>query len=69
MTAPATFTRRTAIRAAARVWRAGLDAMDGLTVQEAARACHTPGGPTLRELEQAITADRSARTTTGIAAA
>lgn len=54
--------RREAIRAAARIWRHGLDAMDRMSVTDAARACYTPGGPSLAELEQRITADRAART-------
>lgn len=54
--------RRAAIRAAARVWRAGMDAMDRMTVEDAARACWTPGGPSLDELTARITADRAERT-------
>lgn len=62
MTAPANLTRRDAIRDAARVWRAGMDRMDRMSVTEAARTCYVPGGPPLRELETAIRADRAART-------
>jgi hypothetical protein len=54
--------RRAAIREAARIWRAGLDEMDRMTVADAARACFSPGGPALAELEQRIRADRAART-------
>lgn len=54
--------RRDAIRAAARVWRAGMDAMDRMTVEDAARACYVPGGPSLPELVRRIAADRAART-------
>ncbi|MDK0520348.1 hypothetical protein [Streptomyces sp. ML-6] len=53
--------RRQAIRDAARIWRHGLDAMDRMTVADAARACHQPGGPSLADLEQRITEDRAAR--------
>ncbi|GAB1329867.1 hypothetical protein [Streptomyces sennicomposti] len=53
--------RAAAITAAARIWRHGLDAMDRMTVPDAARACYQPGGPSLAELEQRITADRAAR--------
>jgi hypothetical protein len=56
------FLRRTAIRTAARIWRAGLDSMDRMTVADAARACYSPGGLPLAELERAIRADRAART-------
>ena len=69
MTAPASLSRRTAIRAAARVWRAGLDAMDRMSVQDAARSCYTPGGPTLQDLERAIAADRAGRALAGRSAA
>ncbi|WP_406014361.1 hypothetical protein OG520_22320 [Streptomyces sp. NBC_00984] len=54
--------RRQALREAARIWRHGLDAMDRMSVADAARACYSPGGPSLAELEQRITADRAART-------
>jgi hypothetical protein len=54
--------RRRAMRDAARVLRHGLDAMDRMTVAEAARACYSPGGPTLAELEQRIRTDRATRT-------
>ncbi|MGW7706325.1 hypothetical protein [Streptomyces sp. NPDC054771] len=54
--------RADAMRNAARVWRAGQDAMDRMTVPEAARACYCPGGPPLAELEQRIRDDRAART-------
>lgn len=54
--------RREAIRAAAHVWRSGMDAMDRMTVEDAARACHVPGGPPLTELEDRIRADRKERT-------
>ena len=53
--------RRQAMRAAARAWRSGCDAMDRLTVVEAARACYSPGGPSMDELERAISDDRAAR--------
>ncbi|MFF4347848.1 hypothetical protein [Streptomyces sp. NPDC001530] len=55
--------REEAMYRAARVWRAGCDAMDRMSVADAARACYTPGGPSLAELEQRIAADRAARTT------
>lgn len=61
MTAP-TLTRRHAIRDAARIWRAGMDRMDRMSVTEAARTCYVPGGPPLHQLETAIRADRAART-------
>ncbi|MEV8065286.1 hypothetical protein AB0P32_03915 [Streptomyces sp. NPDC085995] len=65
MTAPADLdtarVRAAAIKSAARIWRHGLDAMDRMTVTDAARACYQPGGPSLAELEQRITADRAAR--------
>ncbi|MEV0912699.1 hypothetical protein AB0I93_00105 [Streptomyces sp. NPDC049967] len=54
--------RAGALRNAARIWRDGADAMDRMTVPEAARACYCPGGPSLAELEQRIRADRAART-------
>lgn len=54
--------RRRALQAAARVWKSGQDAMDRMTVAEAASACYTPGGPPLAELEQRIAEDRAART-------
>ncbi|MFC9050060.1 hypothetical protein [Streptomyces anthocyanicus] len=50
-----------AIREAAGIWRRGLDDMDHMTVPDAARACHVPGGPSLAELEQRIRADRAER--------
>jgi hypothetical protein len=56
-----TLRRRQAIRDAARIWRHGLDAMDRMTVADAARACHEPGGPSLAALEQRIAEDRAAR--------
>ncbi|MEU0037214.1 hypothetical protein [Streptomyces sp. NPDC006333] len=62
-------TRTAAIRAAARIWRHGLDAMDYQTAADAARACHQPGGPSLDELQQRITADRADRATGHRAAA
>ncbi|MFD7064395.1 hypothetical protein [Streptomyces sp. NPDC059906] len=55
-----------AIREAARIWRRGNDALDRMTVPDAAHACHVPGGPSLAELEQRITADRAARTAPSI---
>ncbi|MWA12594.1 hypothetical protein [Streptomyces sp. BA2] len=61
MSAPS-LVRKQAMRAAARAWRAGSDAMDRMPVQAAARACYAPGGPSVDELEQAIRADRAART-------
>ncbi|MGW2130420.1 hypothetical protein [Streptomyces coelicoflavus] len=72
MTAPDLATARVraaAIREAASIWRHGMDAMDRMSVADAARACHTPGGPSLAELEQRISADRAARTPTHRAAA
>lgn len=54
--------RRRALQAAAREWKSGQDAMDRMTVAEAAHACYTPGGPPLAELEQRIADDRAART-------
>ncbi|MGW2591990.1 hypothetical protein ACWCXC_17225 [Streptomyces sp. NPDC001515] len=54
-------TRRAALRRAARVWRAGLDSMDRMPVEAAARACYVPGGPSLLELQKRIAADRAAR--------
>ncbi|GAA5056307.1 hypothetical protein [Streptomyces similanensis] len=65
MTAPADLdvarARAAAIKAAARIWRHGLDAMDRMSIPDAARACYEPGGLSLAELEQRITADRAAR--------
>ncbi|MGC0427649.1 hypothetical protein RKD32_004004 [Streptomyces sp. SAI-195] len=72
MTAPSLDTARAraaAIREAAGIWRRGLDAMDRMPVPDAARACYTPGGPSLAELEQRIRADRAARTPAHRAAA
>jgi hypothetical protein len=54
--------RAAAIAAAARVWRHAMDAMDRMSVADAARACYQPGGPSLAELEYRICADRAART-------
>ncbi|MGC5007448.1 hypothetical protein [Streptomyces sp. DT203] len=54
--------RADAVRIAARIWRHGLDAMDHMTVADAARACFVPSGPSVAELEQRITADRADRT-------
>jgi hypothetical protein len=62
-------TRAAAIREAARIWRHGMDAMDRMTVADAARSCHVPGGPSLAELEHRIRADRAARTPAHRAAA
>lgn len=64
MTAPALDTARRraeALKAAARVWRQGTEAMDRMSVADAARACYQPGGPSLAELEARIRADRAAR--------
>lgn len=58
---PPSLVRRQAIRAAATTWRQGCDAMDRMTVEAAARACHAPGGPSIDDLEQAIRDDRAAR--------
>ncbi|MFF9284833.1 hypothetical protein [Streptomyces griseosporeus] len=72
MTAPNITTARTraaAIKAAARVWRTGLDQMDRMSPAAAARACYVPGGPSLAELEQRIRADRATRTRAHRAAA
>lgn len=60
--AAARAVREEAMYRAARILRAGCDAMDRMSVADAARACYTPGGPSLAELEQRITADRAART-------
>ncbi|MEU8950930.1 hypothetical protein [Streptomyces sp. NPDC048489] len=62
-------TRTAAFRAAARIWRHGLDAMDHQSTADAARACHQPGGPSLDELHQRITADRADRASSRRAAA
>ncbi|MCZ9353218.1 hypothetical protein NGM36_26210 [Streptomyces mutabilis] len=56
--------RAAAIREAAGIWRRGNDALDRMPVADAARACHVPGGPSLAELEQRITADRATRIVT-----
>ncbi|MEU3096889.1 hypothetical protein ABZ690_19385 [Streptomyces sp. NPDC006967] len=64
-TAPTLATARdraTAITAAARAWRHGLDAMDRMSPAAAARACYQPGGPSLADLEKRIRADRATRT-------
>ncbi|MFE0727063.1 hypothetical protein ACFW2X_02210 [Streptomyces antibioticus] len=53
--------RAAAFDAAARTWREGMDAMDRMSIADAARACYRPGGPSLAELEQRIAADRAAR--------
>lgn len=55
-------TRKRAMQNAARVWCAGNDAQDRMSVEDAARACYVPGGPSLPELVRRITADRAART-------
>jgi hypothetical protein len=61
--------RAAAVKAAARTWRHGLDAMDRMSPAAAARACYQPGGPSLAELEARIKADRAARTRSHRAAA
>ncbi|MGW6518580.1 hypothetical protein [Streptomyces sp. NPDC054962] len=64
MTAPTLDTARAraaAFQAAARIWRHGMDAMDRMSVADAARACFEPGGPSLAELERRIRADRATR--------
>ncbi|MGI5450550.1 hypothetical protein ACQEVM_38395 [Streptomyces sp. CA-243310] len=60
MTTP-NLTRRHAVRAAARTWWTGCEAMDRMSVEAAARACHVAGGPSLAELVAAITTDRAHR--------
>ncbi|MEU7419710.1 hypothetical protein [Streptomyces antibioticus] len=54
--------RANATREAARIWRHGMDAMDRMSVADAARACYESGGPSLADLEQRIRDDRAART-------
>ncbi|MFD8216180.1 hypothetical protein ACFV2U_21140 [Streptomyces sp. NPDC059697] len=53
--------RKQAIRNAARIWRAGCDDMDRLTVAAAVEACYSPGGPDRAELARLIRVDRARR--------
>ncbi|MYY08797.1 hypothetical protein GT204_07740 [Streptomyces sp. SID4919] len=54
-------TRAEAMRAAARIWRHGMDAMDHMTADAAARVCYQPGGPPRDVLLARIRADRAER--------
>jgi hypothetical protein len=53
--------RNQAVRGAARIWRAGCDHMDRLSIAAAVEACYSPGGPDRAELAARIRADRAAR--------
>jgi hypothetical protein len=53
--------RSEAVRNAARIWRAGCDAMDQLSISAAVEACYSPGGTDRAELARLIRADRAAR--------
>ncbi|MEU7340579.1 hypothetical protein [Streptomyces sp. NPDC007074] len=53
--------RNQAVRGAARIWRAGCDAMDRLSVPDAVEACYSPGGLDRAELAALIRADRADR--------